>query len=133
MVNQSQIPDKKRAGGGKWKLSITIGKRCQKPNPKAVAFGMRFVVFFIIFVFDYYHVKFKSMTYILIFILLIVVIGYFSNSFTNNSKPNHTIDTKYNTVKREKEAELNKLLEKIHKKGMENLSDKERERLKELS
>ncbi len=73
------------------------------------------------------------MTYIFIFILLIIIIGYFSKSFSNSSKPNHTIDTKYNALKREKEAELNQLLEKIHQKGMDNLSNKEKERLKELS
>lgn len=44
-----------------------------------------------------------------------------------------TIDDKYNTERLTKEEELNKLLDKVSKKGIEGLSSKERARLRELS
>lgn len=44
-----------------------------------------------------------------------------------------TIEDKYNLSKQNKQHDLDKLLEKIHKKGMTSLSKKEREMLKEYS
>lgn len=44
-----------------------------------------------------------------------------------------TIEDKYNMRKRTKQQDLDKLLEKIHKKGMSSLSKKEKEMLKEYS
>lgn len=45
----------------------------------------------------------------------------------------YDIDHKYNEEKKNKEIELDELLEKINKKGINNLSKKERQRLDELS
>ena len=44
-----------------------------------------------------------------------------------------TIDDKYNSKKIAEQKELNTLLEKISKKGHENLSPKDKNRLDELS
>ena len=44
-----------------------------------------------------------------------------------------TIEDKYNRAKVENQKELNKLLEKIHHNGYDSLSDREKERLRELS
>lgn len=44
-----------------------------------------------------------------------------------------TIEDKYNSKKVLEQDELNKLLEKINKKGYENLTDKEKSRLDKLS
>ncbi|HEY8936237.1 MAG TPA: DUF6576 domain-containing protein [Cyclobacteriaceae bacterium] len=46
---------------------------------------------------------------------------------------NYTIDDEYHAQKRHKEKELNKLLDKINERGMDSLTDKEKEKLKELS
>ncbi|WMJ73190.1 rhomboid family intramembrane serine protease [Cytophagaceae bacterium ABcell3] len=48
-------------------------------------------------------------------------------------KKYYDIDEKYWAQKAEREKELNYLLDKISTKGMESLSDKEKERLKDLS
>jgi hypothetical protein len=44
-----------------------------------------------------------------------------------------TIEDKYNAERREREIELDNLLDKIAKKGIESLSSKERDRLEQLS
>lgn len=44
-----------------------------------------------------------------------------------------TIEDKYNAERREKEIELDNLLDKIAKKGIDSLSKKEKERLDQLS
>lgn len=44
-----------------------------------------------------------------------------------------TIEDKYNRAKVENQKELDKLLEKIHHNGYDSLSDREKERLRELS
>ena len=44
-----------------------------------------------------------------------------------------TIDDRYNTNQKEKERELNELLDKVNVRGFDKLSDRERKRLKELS
>ncbi|HEX8356883.1 MAG TPA: rhomboid family intramembrane serine protease [Segetibacter sp.] len=49
------------------------------------------------------------------------------------SNRNLTLEDKYNLTKIDKQKELDKLLEKIHFKGMDSLSKKERETLKEYS
>lgn len=45
----------------------------------------------------------------------------------------YTIDDRYHTIRRNDEKELDRLLEKIHKTGMESLSKPEREKLEKLS
>ncbi len=44
-----------------------------------------------------------------------------------------TIEDKYNSKKKLEQDELNKLLEKINKRGYENLSEKEKIQLDKLS
>jgi hypothetical protein len=50
-------------------------------------------------------------------------------------KNNHNLtkEDKYNLTKRNKQEELDKVLEKIHKEGMNSLSDKEKRLLQEYS
>lgn len=50
-----------------------------------------------------------------------------------HSESGLTMDDHYRLDKRQKELELNSLLDKVNSKGWENLSSKEQERLKELS
>lgn len=50
-----------------------------------------------------------------------------------DSKGLLTVDDKFNIEKVKKEKELNRLLDKVNKKGIENLSTQERNRLDELS
>jgi len=69
-----------------------------------------------------------------IFIYLIITrpeFFYLDNLF--QKRGNDTIDDKYHAQKRYKEKELNKLLDKINERGMDSLTDKEKEKLKELS
>jgi membrane associated rhomboid family serine protease len=53
--------------------------------------------------------------------------------FFNQHNKSYTIDDKYNGAKADKQTELNTLLDKIRKKGMNSLSVKEKERLDQLS
>ena len=56
--------------------------------------------------------------------------------FDNDSSSNYSnrkIDDLYNYSKSKKEAELNELLEKVNKKGIDHLSSYEKERLDDLS
>lgn len=50
-----------------------------------------------------------------------------------NPPKNYTIDDQYNARKREREKEIDRLLGKMGKNGLEDLSPKDRKRLKELS
>lgn len=52
--------------------------------------------------------------------------------FTDKTK-NYTIDDRYNATKREREKEIDHLLSKMGKNGIEDLSEKDRKRLDELS
>lgn len=54
------------------------------------------------------------------------------NPFKTSQK-SYTIEDKYNAKRRANELELDGLLEKIHKKGLNGLSAKEKQRLKDLS
>ncbi len=71
----------------------------------------------------------------LLFLFLIVKkphILWVSNPLTKN-KGFLTTEDKYNIGKANRQKELDRLLEKIHKKGYDQLSKKEREKLKNLS
>lgn len=75
-------------------------------------------------------------TSVIITLLLLVAIAYYLYYKTNyfKSEPkNLTIDDKFNIKKQEREKELNKLLDKISASGIDSLSQKEKDRLKELS
>jgi membrane associated rhomboid family serine protease len=54
------------------------------------------------------------------------------NPFSRSEK-HFTVEDKYNTSKRQQEADLDELLDKINRNGMASLTKKERERLEELS
>lgn len=73
------------------------------------------------------------LVYILILKTNIFSLDKKSNAYYKKDKKYYSIEDKYNTVKIEKERELNQLLEKINKKGINNLSVKEKRRLDELS
>lgn len=60
---------------------------------------------------------------------VLLVDNYFFKTHSNAV----TIDHKYNIEKRSKEQEIDRILEKIHKKGMKSLTDKERQMLQEYS
>ncbi len=75
-------------------------------------------------------------TSVIITILLLVAIAYFlynKTTYFKSEPKNLTIDEKFNIKKQEKERELNKLLDKISASGIDSLSQKEKDRLKELS
>lgn len=50
-----------------------------------------------------------------------------------NKEKNYTMDDQYNSDKREREKEIDQLLSKMGKNGIEDLSQKDRNRLEELS
>ncbi len=58
---------------------------------------------------------------------------FIDNYFFNKHSNATTIDHKYNIEKRSKEQEIDRILEKIHKKGMKSLTDNERQMLQEYS
>ncbi|NIF07702.1 rhomboid family protein [Chryseobacterium sp. Tr-659] len=55
------------------------------------------------------------------------------NRFSPDQQKNYTIDDKFNSDKREREKEIDKLLSKMGKNGVNDLSEKDRKRLDELS
>ena len=59
----------------------------------------------------------------------LLIDNYFFNKHSNAV----TLDQKYNIEKRGKAQEIDRILEKIHKKGMKSLTDKERQMLQEYS
>lgn len=74
-------------------------------------------------------------------ILALIVIGilFFLNKeklkqkFFPEKEKNYTIDDQFNSDKREREKEIDRLLGKMGKNGLGDLSPKERKRLDELS
>ena len=50
-----------------------------------------------------------------------------------NKTKNYTIDDKFNSEKREREKEIDELLSKMGKNGLNDLSEKDKKRLEELS
>lgn len=74
------------------------------------------------------------MAIIIVILLIAVFIYFFSKNSSAKSEQKHlTIDDKYNEVRVKKEKELNRLLEKINKKGINSLSKKEKDQLDKLS
>jgi hypothetical protein len=76
-----------------------------------------------------------------VFILIIivaVVLAFFNrewirNRFFPKKHTNYTIDDQFNSDKREREKEIDRLLSKMGKNGVNDLSAKDRKRLDELS
>jgi hypothetical protein len=71
-------------------------------------------------------------------IIIVAVLAFFNrdwikNRFFPDKEKNYTMDDKFNSEKREKEKEIDRLLSKMGKNGINDLSAKDRKRLDELS
>lgn len=71
-------------------------------------------------------------------IIIIAILAFFNrdwikNKFFPDEKRNYTIDDKFNSDKRDREKEIDRLLSKMGKNGVNDLSEKDRKRLDELS
>jgi len=71
-------------------------------------------------------------------IIIIVILAFFNrerikNKFFPDKQQNYTIDDKFNSDKRDREQEIDRLLNKMGKNGVNDLSAKDRKRLDELS
>lgn len=79
------------------------------------------------------------MTELLILILIIAaVLAFFNRTwvkdrFFPDRRKNYTIDDQFNSEKREREKEIDRLLSKMGRNGINDLSAKDRKRLDELS
>lgn len=73
----------------------------------------------------------------LIFAIAVIFIFFFrkdlKEKFVPNKEKNYTIDDQFNSDKREREKEIDQILSKIGKNGVEDLSQKDKNRLDELS
>lgn len=76
--------------------------------------------------------------FLVLAVIIIVVLVFFNreqlkNRFFPNKKKNYTLDDRFNEDKREREKEIDRLLSKMGKNGINDLSSKDRKRLDELS
>lgn len=76
--------------------------------------------------------------FLILGIILVVVLWFFNkdrikNRFYPDKPKNLTIDQQFNSDKREREKEIDSLLSKMGKNGINDLSAKDRKRLDELS
>lgn len=76
--------------------------------------------------------------YLILGIILIAVLWFFNrdrikNRFYSDKPKNLTLDQQFNSEKREREKEIDRLLSKMGKNGINDLSAKDRKRLDELS
>ncbi|MGN7759429.1 DUF6576 domain-containing protein [Chryseobacterium lathyri] len=58
---------------------------------------------------------------------------WIKNRFFPDRQKNYTIDDQFNSDKREREKEIDRILSKMGKNGVSDLSAKDRKRLDELS
>lgn len=76
-------------------------------------------------------------TFVIILLVLVILAFFFRNDIQEKISPkkdkNYTIDDRYNSEKLERQKEIDHLLSKIGKNGIEDLSEKDRKRLDELS
>jgi hypothetical protein len=78
------------------------------------------------------------MNTILILLAILVIFAYFfrreiKEKVDPNKEKNYTIDDKFNADKVSRQKEIDQLLSKIGKNGLDDLSEKDRKRLDELS
>ena len=79
------------------------------------------------------------MSEVLILVIIVATVLLFfnrewiKNRFFPEKHTNYTIDDQFNSDKREREKEIDKLLSKMGKNGVNDLSERERKRLDELS
>ncbi|GAA5099538.1 hypothetical protein GCM10023210_37050 [Chryseobacterium ginsengisoli] len=71
-------------------------------------------------------------------IIVIAVLAFFNrdwikNRFFPDNQRNYTMDDKFNSDKRDREKEIDELLSKMGKNGINDLSARDRKRLDELS
>jgi len=76
--------------------------------------------------------------YLILGIIFIAVLWFFNrdrikNRFYPDKPKNLTLDQQFNSEKREREKEIDRLLSKMGKNGINDLSAKDRKRLDELS
>lgn len=76
-------------------------------------------------------------TFVIIILVLVILIFFFrekiQEKFFLKKDKNYTIDDRYNAEKVVREKEIDRLLSKIGKNGIDDLSEKDRKRLDELS
>ena len=76
-------------------------------------------------------------TFVIILLVLVILVFFFRNDIQEKISPkkdkNYTIDDRYNSEKLERQKEIDYLLSKMGKNGIEDLSEKDRKRLDELS
>lgn len=75
---------------------------------------------------------------VILILLIAAVFGFFfrkeiKDKVAPQKDRNYTIDDQFNSKKREREREIDALLAKIGKNGLDDLSPKDRKRLDELS
>lgn len=75
---------------------------------------------------------------VILILLIAAVFGFFfrkeiKDKVAPQKDRNYTIDDQFNSKKREHEQEIDALLAKIGKNGLDDLSPKDRKRLDELS
>lgn len=70
-------------------------------------------------------------SFILMFALLLLVLValYFFRNKNAENKKYHTIDEAYNAKRNAEQAEIDKILDKINKRGIDSLSDDEKMKL----
>ncbi|OCA68587.1 rhomboid family protein [Chryseobacterium artocarpi] len=79
------------------------------------------------------------MSEVLILIVIVAAVllffnrGWIKNRFFPKKHTNYTIDDQFNSDKRDREKEIDRLLSKMGKNGINDLSSKDRKRLDELS
>jgi hypothetical protein len=71
-------------------------------------------------------------------IIIAAVLAFFNrdrikNRFFPDKQRNYTMDDKFNSDKRDREKEIDELLSKMGKNGINDLSSRDRKRLDELS
>lgn len=76
--------------------------------------------------------------FLVLAVIIIAVLVFFNkeqlkNRFFPDKKKNYTLDDRFNEDKREREKEIDRLLSKMGKNGINDLSSKDRKRLDELS
>lgn len=79
------------------------------------------------------------MSEVLILVIIVAAVLLFfnrtwiKNRFFPDRNRNYTIDDQFNSDKREREKEIDRLLSKMGRNGINDLSEKDRKRLDELS
>jgi len=69
-----------------------------------------------------------------LFVLVVALVGWYNKTKTTRARNfNYSVDDRYNLQKLSEEEEIDRILEKINKKGMASLTQKEKEKLEQYS